>query len=168
MHFLLSDALHHQQWPYLSVHIQMVPHRTELHTHWVDFLTSWYCKFIRGKLNNHPLQQRRSAKHNPVKLSTHEHRTSFQLFPQLKLPSLQSSHRTHRHKIWKRRFWQIFPPPWEVVEAWPCLSGQSRKITENPLGCGYLNGPHPPSSLTGAHIHHPSAHTPSQSLEHFP
>lgn len=60
MHFSLSDALHPQQWLYLSVHTQMAPCRTELHTHWMDFLTSWYCQFIRGKFNNHPQHQRRS------------------------------------------------------------------------------------------------------------
>lgn len=150
MDFILSDALHHQQWLYLSVHIQMAPHRSELHTRWVDFLTSWYCQFIRGKLNNHPLQQHRSAKHNPVKWWAHEHRMSFQLFSQLKLSSLQSPHRTQRHKIQKSRFWQILTSPWEVVEASPCLSGQSQ-LPEDPLrtslGCGHLNGhrnSHPP------------------------
>lgn len=131
------------------------------HAHWVDFLTSCYCQFIRGKLNNHPLQQRRSAKYNPVKWWTDEHRMSFQLFFQLRLSSLQSSHRKHRHKIWKSRFWQTLTPPWEAVEASPRLSGQSQlpEIHWEPPLAEWARSP---SSLMGApSTSPPPSHLPS-------
>lgn len=149
MHFRLSDALHHQQWLHLSVHIQMAPQRTELLTHWVDFLTSWYCQFISGILNNHPLQQRRSAKYNPVKWWAHEHRTAFNSSLSFNYPHF-NLHTGNTDKVWKSRFWQTLAPPREVVEASPCLPGQSQ-LPENPqrtsFGYGYLNGHiHPPHS----------------------
>lgn len=143
MHFSLSDALHHQQWLYLSVHIQMAPHRTELHTRRVDFLTSWYCQFIRGKLNNHPLQQHRSAKYNPVKWWTQEHRTSFQLFSLLKPSSLQPNLKeqvlTDINTSMRGCGGSTSP-----VRATPGAR-KSMESLPSSLGCGYLNGHvHPP------------------------